>query len=113
MVVTAYCPCRKCCGWKRNWLGLPVYAHGRLKGKRKKVGVCADGSKAKKGAIAADGRYYPFGVRIHVPGYGWGTVRDRGGAIKGPARLDLFFPKHRSALKWGRQTLTVTVYDGR
>lgn len=112
MIVTAYCPCGKCCNWKRSWLrfGQPVYASGPNKGKPKRVGICADGTKAKKGIIAADTRYYPFGTRMYIPGYGYGTVHDRGGAIKGQNRLDLFFPTHKKALQWGRQKLEVTVF---
>ena len=36
------------------------------------------------GTIAADTAYYPFHTRIYVPDYGWGSVDDCGGAIKGP-----------------------------
>ncbi len=61
------------------------------------------------GTIAADTRYYPFGTRMFVPGYGWGVVEDRGGAIKGPDRIDLYFDSHKEALKWGRQKVPVTI----
>ena len=61
------------------------------------------------GTIAADTNYYPFGTRMHVPGYGWGTVEDRGGAIKGPSRIDLYFSSHNEALRWGRKNLSVEV----
>jgi 3D (Asp-Asp-Asp) domain-containing protein len=110
MLTTGYCPCQKCCGWKRNWLGRPVYAYGRLKGQPKRVGICADGSEAVPGTIAADTRFYPFGTRFYIPGYGAGTVHDRGGAIQGARHLDLFFNKHREAQAWGRRYVTVTVY---
>lgn len=63
----------------------------------------------KNGTIAADTAYYPFGTRMYVPGYGWGVVEDRGGAIKGPARIDLYFDSHSQALQWGRKVLNVTV----
>lgn len=63
----------------------------------------------RDGTIAADTQYYPFGTRIHVPGYGWGVVADRGGAIKGPDRLDLYFESHREALQWGRRRLKVDI----
>ncbi len=109
MTVTAYCPCGECCSWERNWLFRPVVSEGRAKGQRKAVGVCADGTRAKKGVLAADTRYYPFGTRIYVPGYGAGVVHDRGGAITGPGRIDLFYRSHSQALRWGRQTLTVYV----
>jgi len=110
IVATAYCPCKECCGWKRNWLGQPVFASGPLKGKRKTVGQCADGTMAEHGTIAADTDYYPFGTKMHVPGYGYGVVHDRGGDIKGANRIDLFYKSHRKALEWGRQEVQVTVY---
>ncbi len=62
-----------------------------------------------EGTIAADTRYYPFGTRMFVPGYGWGRVEDRGGAIKGSDRIDLYFHSHEEALQWGRQKLHVQV----
>lgn len=63
----------------------------------------------KDGTIAADTRYYPFGTRMYVPGYGWGRVEDRGGAIKGPDRIDLYFTSHQEALQWGRRRVEVTI----
>ncbi len=63
----------------------------------------------KDGTIAADTKYYPFGTRMYVPGYGWGVVADRGGAIKGPKRIDLFFDSHQQALEWGRRTVEVQI----
>ncbi len=106
--VTGYCKCGQCCGWKRNLLMQPVHAYGPHKGKKKEVGVTASGTKAQIGTIAADTDVYPFGTRMHVPGYGWGTVEDRGGAIKG-GRIDLFFNSHEDALRWGRQTVKVQI----
>ncbi len=61
------------------------------------------------GTIAADTKYYRFGTRMYVPGYGWGVVEDRGSAIKGPTRLDLYMDSHSKALKWGRRNLSVLV----
>jgi hypothetical protein len=61
------------------------------------------------GTIAADTAHYPFGTRMYVPGYGWGTVEDRGGAIKGPNRIDIFYDSHREALEWGRRKVHVTI----
>ncbi len=63
----------------------------------------------RDGTIAADTKYYPFGTRMHVPGWGWGVVADRGGAIKGPDRIDLYFTSHRDALDWGRRRLDVEI----
>jgi 3D (Asp-Asp-Asp) domain-containing protein len=61
------------------------------------------------GTIAADTDYYPFGTIMWVEGYGKGVVEDRGSAIKGPERLDVFFRSHWKARKWGRQTVPVRI----
>jgi hypothetical protein len=61
------------------------------------------------GTIAADTRYYPFGTRMYIPGYGWGVVEDRGSAIKGIDRIDLYFDSHADALQWGRRKVYVTI----
>jgi hypothetical protein len=63
----------------------------------------------QEGTIAADTKYYPFGTRMYVPDYGWGVVEDRGGAIKGPDRIDLFFDSHNDALAWGRKKVRVII----
>lgn len=110
---TGYCDCGTCCGWTRSWIPpfRPVYSSGPLKGQPKKVGMTASGTKARKGTIAADTRCYPFGTVMRIPGYGMGRVEDRGGAINGPARIDLFFKSHKEALQWGRKRLRVTVWS--
>ncbi|MCK9273831.1 MAG: 3D domain-containing protein [Syntrophales bacterium] len=109
MLVTAYDAGPESCGWKKKYwcLGPPVYAYGPLKGKRKRVGITADGTKARKGTIAADPKY-PFGTKMYVPGYGWGEVHDRGRAIKGE-HIDIFFPDRDDALKWGKKYLNVII----
>lgn len=63
----------------------------------------------RAGTLAADKQYYPFGTKIFVPGYGWGVVEDRGRAVKGPDRLDLYCRSHGRALKWGRQRVEVKI----
>jgi len=63
------------------------------------------------GTIAADTNYYPFGTEMYVPGYGDGMVEDRGSAIKGEKRLDLYFNSHGKARQWGRQTLEVEIKE--
>ncbi|MBN1515186.1 3D domain-containing protein [Candidatus Sumerlaeota bacterium] len=62
------------------------------------------------GTIAADTRYYPFGTEMYVEGYGWGVVEDRGSAIQGPERIDLYHKSHRQALRWGRRKIDVVIY---
>lgn len=102
VMVTGYCNCEKCCGWKKSWFGLggPVYTYGKMKGMPKKVGVTASGKVAKRGTIAADPKVYKFGTKLYVPGYGEGVVEDIGGAIKG-RHIDIWFPTHAEARKWG------------
>ena len=97
MQVTAYCPCKKCCG--PNAQGITAsgkditYNDGRF--------------------VAADTRNLPFGTKLVIPGYHNTLpveVIDRGGAIKGD-KLDVFFPTHEEALQWGRQTVEVKIID--
>ncbi|HDP35543.1 MAG TPA: hypothetical protein ENN29_10590 [Candidatus Hydrogenedentes bacterium] len=110
MEVLAYDAGKKSTNWKRNWLFQPVVASGPNKGQPKKVGVTASGTKAKPGTIAADTNYYPFGTVMYVPGYGYGRVEDRGGAIKGPDKIDVFFKKRKDALEWGRRRVRVRIW---
>lgn len=109
MEVTAYCSCGSCTGWRRNWYGRAVYAYGPQEGEPKEVGITASGTKARVGTIAADTRLYPFGTVMYVPGYGYGRVEDRGGAIRGQ-KIDLYFDSHQEALEWGRRRETVTIW---
>jgi 3D (Asp-Asp-Asp) domain-containing protein len=63
--------------------------------------------------VAADTDLLPFGSLVSIPGYAEGEVvpvLDRGGAIKG-RRLDVLYPTHDIARKWGRQRLKVTVWE--
>lgn len=108
ILTTGYCSCGKCCGWNRSFFGFgpPVYSYGKNKGKRKKVGMTASGTMAKIGTIAADPKVFPFGTKLKVPGYGMGTVEDIGGAIKG-MHIDLWFPTHAAAKKWGARWVKV------
>lgn len=111
MEVTGYCDCGICCSWERSWFGLgpPVISAGPNKGKPKQVGVTASGGKTRPGTIAADTSVLPFGTIVYVPGYGYGRVEDRGGAIKGK-RLDLWFSSHEKAKQWGRKRISVKVW---
>ena len=84
--VTAYCPCAKCCG---KWAD----------------GITASGTRADHRLVAAP-REFPFGTVMRIPGYGTVKVEDRGGAIKGD-RLDVLFPTHSEALRWGVQWVDV------
>eukprot|EP00271_Cylindrocystis_brebissonii_P015996 TRINITY_DN39109_c0_g1_i1.p1 TRINITY_DN39109_c0_g1~~TRINITY_DN39109_c0_g1_i1.p1 ORF type:complete len:255 (+),score=28.72 TRINITY_DN39109_c0_g1_i1:261-1025(+) len=61
------------------------------------------------GTIAADTRFFSFGTRMLVRGYGWGEVADHGSAIKGRLHVDLFHRSHHDALQWGKQEIEVLV----
>jgi 3D (Asp-Asp-Asp) domain-containing protein len=64
-------------------------------------------------SVAADTRILPLGSMITIDGYDSGRivpVLDRGGAIKGN-RLDVLFPTHEQALKWGKRWINVTVWQ--
>lgn len=106
VLVTGYCNCGKCCGWTVDEANgnRPVYDYGKMKGKPKKVGLTATGTTAKHGTIAADPKVFPFGTHLGIPGYGVGTVEDVGGAIKG-RHIDIWFPSHEEARKWGARWL--------
>jgi 3D (Asp-Asp-Asp) domain-containing protein len=95
MLVTAYCPCAKCCG--ENAAG--ITASGKLVDYNNGHFVAADPS-------------LHFGTKVIIPGYSNSGVEvvDRGGAIKGN-HIDVFFPTHEQALQWGKQTLNVIVMD--
>lgn len=109
MTTTGYCACGKCCGWTRSRLGQPIFSSGPNKGKPKKIGVTASGSRARKGTVAADSHVLPFGTIVFVPGYGYGRVEDRGFGVRGD-HIDLFFGSHTAALHWGRQKKTVKIW---
>lgn len=111
MEVTGYDSGERSCNWTRDRNGNPVIASGPNKGQPKAVGVTASGTRARHGTAAADRDYYPFGTVLYVPGYGYARVEDTGGDIKGPHRIDLWFPSEREAFRWGRQkNLPVTVW---
>ena len=114
MEATGYDSGQKSCNWTYDRQGRPVVASGPDKGKPKAVGITASGTRAQRGTIAADTDYYPFGTVMYVPGYGYGTVEDRGGDITGPHRIDLWFATEREALQWGRKkNLPVKVWRKR
>lgn len=84
-------------------------------------GICADGSPATTSIgwvpsadiIAVDPKRIPYGTLVYIPGHGYAIAGDTGGALrryKGVA-IDVFKPTHREAMQWGKQYLTVYVYQ--
>jgi len=45
--------------------------------------ITASGAPLRKGLVAVDTRYIPFGTRLYIPGYGEAIAADTGGAVKG------------------------------
>jgi 3D (Asp-Asp-Asp) domain-containing protein len=109
MLITAYCKCKKCCGWERPWYGSPVYSTGPSKGKPKRIGITASGKRARKGTIAADLTLYPYGTIMYIPDYGYGRVEDCGSGVK-DEHIEIFFSSHQQALRWGKQTKKVKIW---
>jgi 3D (Asp-Asp-Asp) domain-containing protein len=72
-------------------------------------GRTALGIPVRKGVVAVDPKLIPLGTKLHIPGYGPGIAADVGYAIKGRI-IDLWFPTTALARKWGRRTVTITVY---
>jgi 3D (Asp-Asp-Asp) domain-containing protein len=72
-------------------------------------GKTALGVPVRKGVVAVDPRLIPLGTKLQVPGYGPALAADVGTAIKGRI-IDLWFPTTAAARKWGRRTVTITVY---
>ncbi|MCX7642423.1 MAG: 3D domain-containing protein [Armatimonadetes bacterium] len=85
MIATAYCP-RGCCG--------------------SSSGRTATGRRAEYGIVAVDPRVIPLGTTLYVDRYGFAIAADTGRKIKG-ARIDLCFPTHKEALRFGRKTVKV------
>ena len=66
----------------------------------------ATGTMPHRGTIAADPDILPYNTRLFIPGYGFGTVTDCGGLIKGN-RLDVFMESEQEAKEWGCRTVEV------
>lgn len=75
-------------------------------------GITYSGVKVKRdlySTIAADLDIYPLGTIIFIPGYGYGVVADKGGAIKGN-KLDLYFPTVEAVYsEWGKKEVEVAI----
>lgn len=95
-VLTAYCPCEKCCGkWAKNRPNGVVYT--------------ASGEVAQEGVtVAADWGVYPAGTVLYIEGMGEYIVQDVGGAVNGN-QIDVYFDTHEEAVNFGKQTAFVEV----
>ncbi|QPA30529.1 3D domain-containing protein [Thermaerobacillus caldiproteolyticus] len=75
-------------------------------------GITYSGVKVKRdlySTIAADLNVFPIGTILFIPGYGYGVVADKGGAIKGN-RLDLYYETVEDVYKyWGKKKVQVYI----
>ncbi len=97
MLVTAYSPDARSCAGSDDDLTATLHH------------VTTNGFKL----VAADPRVLGYGSMLSIPGYDQGRivpVLDCGGKIKGN-RLDVLFPTHEEAVKWGVRKIKVNVYE--
>jgi len=77
-------------------------------------GITYSGVKVKRdlySTVAADLNVFPIGTILFVPGYGYGVVADKGGAIKGD-RLDLYYETVEDVYNhWGKKELNVYIVE--
>ncbi|MDR4949129.1 3D domain-containing protein [Neobacillus cucumis] len=75
-------------------------------------GITYSGVKVKRdlfSTVAADLNVFPIGTILFIPGYGYGVVADKGGAIKGN-ELDLYYKTVEDVYKqWGKKQVDVYV----
>jgi len=85
-----------------------------------KSGICNDGTsdttatntKPEYGTLAADPKRIPYGTRIYVPEYGYGTVEDTGSALrkdKDNIRIDVYMDTYEEAMRWGKKEMIVYI----
>lgn len=97
-LVTAYCPCSKCCGTLSP-------------------GITSTGKTAWKRGLAADPTYLHYGTPVFIPGYGLSVIDDTGGAMRrhwrrdGMLHIDVRMTYHYEARKWGKRYLPVKIYE--
>lgn len=97
-LVTAYCPCAKCCGTQSP-------------------GITSIGKSAWTPGLAADPVYLDYGTKVFIPGYGMSVVDDTGGAMRrhwrrdGLLHIDVRMTYHYEARQWGKRYDKVKIYD--
>lgn len=95
-LITAYCPCRECCGPNAK-------------------GITSTGVDARRlTGCAVDPKLIPYGSRVRIPGVGWRVADDTGGAMRkngrrGIVHIDVRMQSHREALEFGVRRKTVVI----
>ncbi len=94
--ITAYCPCRICCG---------DYSY-EVTGKEP---CTATGTVPVAGrTIAVDPSVIPYGSHVNIEGMGTYIAEDCGGAVN-DNHIDVYFNTHEEAIQFGVKKLYVTV----
>ena len=77
-------------------------------------GVTYSGVMVKRdlySTVAADLNIFPIGTILFIPGYGYGVVADKGGAIKGN-KVDLYYETIEDVYnQWGKKEVDVYVVE--
>jgi 3D (Asp-Asp-Asp) domain-containing protein len=73
-------------------------------------GITASGETVRENYTLACPPSLPFGQRLEIEGVGERVCTDRGGSIK-EGRLDIYIPKLKDALAFGRQQLKVRIME--
>jgi 3D (Asp-Asp-Asp) domain-containing protein len=73
-------------------------------------GITASGDHVRENYTLACPPSMAFGTRLEIEGIGERVCADRGGAIK-EGRLDIYIPKLKDALAFGRQWLNVRIME--
>ncbi|OLS34625.1 3D domain-containing protein [Bacillus sp. MRMR6] len=75
-------------------------------------GITYSGVKVKRdlySTVAADLQVFPIGTILFIPGYGYGVVADKGGAIKGD-KVDLYYETVDDVYNmWGKKKIDVYI----
>lgn len=97
-LVTAYCPCAKCCGTQSP-------------------GITSIGKNAWTPGLAADPLKLEYGTEVLIEDYGLSVIDDTGGAMRrhwrrdGILHIDVRMTYHYEARQWGKRYLRVKIYE--
>jgi 3D (Asp-Asp-Asp) domain-containing protein len=75
-------------------------------------GITATGTNVRRGTVAVDPRFIPYGTRMFIMAsngsyvYGIAVAEDCGGDIKGD-RMDLYMPTYEQCIEFGRRVCTL------
>jgi 3D (Asp-Asp-Asp) domain-containing protein len=72
------------------------------------TGLTSIGLIPHEGIVAVDPNFIPYYTKMYIPGYGFATAGDTGGAIRG-YKIDLFMNSYYRAIQWGRRTVDIYI----